>query len=40
MLIDYIGSDSIAVVTLNDIPDDLRDKPLRDTGLKTDSRAS
>ncbi len=38
MLIDYIGSDSIAVVTLNDIPDDLRDKPLRDTGLKTDKK--
>ena len=36
MPVDYIGKDSIAVVTLNDVPQELRDKPLRDTGLRTE----
>ena len=36
MLIDYIGKDSIAVVTLNDVPEELKDKPLKDTGLRTE----
>ena len=36
MLLDHIGSDSIAQILLRDVPEDLRDKPLADTGLKND----
>lgn len=35
MLLDYIGADSIARVTLNSIPEEFRDVPLSETGLKT-----
>ena len=34
LLIDYIGADSIALVTLNRVPDALAGIPLRDTGLR------
>ena len=34
LLIDYIGADSIALVTLNRVPEALEGVPLRDTGLK------
>jgi hypothetical protein len=36
MLLDHIGSDSIAQVLLREVPEELRDKPLADTGLKND----
>ncbi len=36
LLIDYIGAESIAVVTLNRVPDALAGIPLRDTGLRQD----
>ena len=36
MLLDHIGSDSIAQILLREVPEDLRDKPLADTGLKND----
>jgi hypothetical protein len=34
LLIDYIGADSIAVVTLKHVPDHLAGIPLRDSGLR------
>lgn len=34
LLIDYLGEDSIAQVTLSSVPDALRDKRLSETGLK------
>ena len=37
MLLDYIGTESIALVTLNDIPEEYRGVPLAQTGLKTDT---
>ena len=37
MLLDYIGTDSIALVTLNSIPEEYRDVPLAQTGLKADT---
>ena len=37
LLLDHIGSDSIAVVHLNVIPERFRDLPLSKTGLKTDT---
>ena len=36
ILLDHIGSDSIAQILLREVPEDLRDKPLADTGLKKD----
>ena len=37
MLLDYIGTDSIALVTLNSIPEEYRNVPLSRTGLKADT---
>ncbi len=34
LLIDYIGIDSITQVTLREVPEAFRDKPLSETGLK------
>ncbi len=36
LLLDYIGRDSIAQVSIKEVPEDLRDTPLMDTGLKAD----
>ena len=36
LLIDHIGTDSIAQVSIREMPEALRDTPLEDTGLKTD----
>ena len=36
LLLDHIGTDSIAQVTLREVPEYLRDKPLADTGLRAD----
>ena len=36
-LLDYIGTESIALVTLNDIPEEYRGVPLAQTGLKADT---
>ncbi len=36
MLLDYIGGDALAQVSLADVPEALRDRPLADTGLKSD----
>ena len=36
MLLDHIGADSIAQILLREVPEDLRDKSLADTGLKND----
>ena len=36
LLIDYLGEDSIAQVTLVHVPETLRDKPLMKSGLKPD----
>ena len=33
---DYIGQESIAQVTLNQVPEELQNKPLSQTGLKAD----
>ena len=35
-LMDYIGQDSIAQVTLNEVPEELQGKSLADSGLKTE----
>ena len=35
-LVDYLGEDSIAQVTLVDVPEMFREKPLAKTGLRTD----
>ena len=35
-LMDYIGQESIAQVTLNEVPEDLQNKPLSESGLKTE----
>lgn len=35
LLLDYIGTDTIAVVTLHSIPEQFRDIPLSETGLRT-----
>ena len=35
MLLDYIGSDSIALVTLNSIPEEFQGVPLSQSGLRT-----
>ena len=35
LLLDYIGQDSIALVTLVRVPEELEGKPLSETGLKT-----
>lgn len=37
LLLDYIGTDSIALVTLNCIPEEYRGVPLAETGLKADT---
>ena len=37
LLLDYIGTDSIAVVTLHNIPEEYQGVPLSQTGLKTDT---
>ncbi len=37
MPLDYIGQDSIALVTLNDIPAEYQDVPLSETGLRADT---
>ena len=37
LLLDYIGSDSIALVTLNNIPEEYQGIPLSQTGLKADT---
>ena len=36
-LLDYIGSDTIALVTLNNIPEQYQGVPLAKTGLKADT---
>ena len=36
MIVDYIGEETIAVVTLLHLPEALRDKPLSQTGLKAE----
>lgn len=36
LLMDYIGEDSIAQVTLNEVPEAFRGKALSESGLKTD----
>ena len=36
LLMDYIGQESIAQVTLNEVPEALRGKPLSASGLKSD----
>ena len=36
-LLDYIGSETIALVVLNHIPDEYRDVPLSKLGLKADT---
>ena len=33
---DYIGEDTIAQVTLYEVPEELRNKPLSESGLKTE----
>ena len=35
--VDYIGEDSVAVVTLRQVPEEYRDLPLSQTGLKSES---
>lgn len=37
LLLDYIGTDSIALVTLNSIPEKYQNVPLSQTGLKADT---
>ena len=37
MPLDYIGQDSIALVTLNDIPAEYQNVPLSETGLRADT---
>lgn len=37
MPLDYIGTDSIALITLNAIPEEYRDIPLAETGLRADT---
>lgn len=37
MLLDYIGTDSIALLTLNHIPEEYQDIPLSKTGLKAET---
>lgn len=37
LLLDYIGADSIALVTLNHIPEEYRGVPLSKTGLRADT---
>ncbi len=37
LLMDYIGQESIAQVTLREVPEEFREKPLSATGLKTDN---
>ena len=37
MLLDYIGTDSIALVTLNQIPEEYQGVPLYKTGLKAET---
>ena len=36
LLMDYIGEDTIAQVTLNEVPEDFANKPLAESGLKAD----
>ena len=36
LLMDYIGQESIAQVTLHEVPEEFQDKPLSASGLKTD----
>ena len=37
LLLDYIGSDTIALVTLNHIPEEYQGVPLSETGLRTNT---
>ena len=37
MLLDYIGTDSIALITLNNIPEEYQSVPLSKTGLRADT---
>ena len=37
MLLDYIGTDSIALITLNNIPEEYQGVPLSKTGLRADT---
>ena len=37
LLIDYIGKDSIAQVRLNVVPEELKDAPLAETGLRSEN---
>ena len=37
LLLDYIGGDSIALITLNNIPEEFADVPLSRTGLKSNT---
>ncbi len=37
LILDYIGADSIALVTLKNIPEEYRDVPLSKTGLRADT---
>ena len=36
LLMDYIGQESIAQVTLSEVPEELQNKPLSESGLKTE----
>lgn len=36
-LVDYIGQDSIAIVTLREVPESMKGVPLSDSGLKSDN---
>ena len=36
LLMDYIGQETIAQVTLNRVPEELRNKPLAESGLRSD----
>ena len=37
LLVDYVGGDSIALVTLNTVPERFRELPLSKTGLRSDT---
>ena len=37
LLVDYVAGDSIALVTLNTVPENFRELPLSKTGLKSDT---
>ena len=37
LLMDYIGQDALAQVTVNEVPEELRDRALADTGLRSEN---